>query len=167
MARSVPWSLVALLGVALVWQLARAPGESAGAAPPGASVEAFGAALTRMDVDALVALYQPDAEHRDMANGRRVRGREAVKAFLEEYAGASGARALGAEVVSLRQLTPVVAIANVTLHYAGGDPESPAWPPYTAAVLTWRNGAWGIAASRAGGNYATPETGQLRTRRAP
>lgn len=146
-SRLLPWMLAAGLAALIV----HGPiGSAGGDADVGEARRALGmvtAALEAGDLSQLTALYAPDADHRDLAEGRRVRGAAAIGAFLDEaYGGGVGG---SADVASFRLLTTDVAIAQLTIGN-GGE-----WPPYLAALLRHQGDRWRLVATRAGGNPDT------------
>lgn len=118
----------------------------------------FEAAAERKDPDAMAALVHEDAEHRGLTSGRLVQGREALRALFEkELAGESGTDEMEIRLVSLRFVTPRVAIGDLTLvyeDYRRGDRVWPVYREHTFVVASKRDGTWRLAASSGGGHDA-------------
>lgn len=119
----------------------------------------FDDAADRGDVDAMVSVFHPDAEHRGLTTGRLVRGQEALRrVFAEEFTADAGADDVDTEIVSFRFLTPDVLIADLTVHYVGYRLSGRVWPVFrehTYAVVSRRHGHWRIDATSAGGHDAS------------
>jgi hypothetical protein len=149
--RALPWVVAAgLVALALHGPIGSSCGE-ADAEGARREVRKLAAVLQAGDPSQLAASYGRGADHRDLGGGARVRGPAAIEAFLEEtYAGdMSGDVA----IVSVRLLTPGVAIAQLTLSREGPG------PPYLAALLRYRGDRWQLIATRSGGNPDTRERG--------
>lgn len=152
MRRSLPWVAAVALAALVAHGPIPLPAASSDAEGAHRALRRLVAALEAGELAQLVAWYASDADHRDLSAGERARGRAAIASFLEKgYGRAAGG---DVEVVSLRLLTPDVAIAQLTL----GSPAG-AWPPHLAVVLRHRADGWRLVASRGGGNPDTRTRG--------
>jgi uncharacterized protein (TIGR02246 family) len=118
-------------------------------------LRSFDRAAERGDAEALVGLFHADAEHRGLATGRLIRGRAELRELMRRELNEDSADAVDTEVVAFRFVTPEVLIVDLTVHYTNYRLGGRVWPRYrehTFAVLTRRDGRWGIAATGAGGH---------------
>ena len=157
----VAWSLALLLGGVAVTTALGSETTYSPPAGPSEEIRSFASALATGDAQLLDSLLHEDAEHRDLASGAAVRGRQAWEAFFRQaYPTPTPTSGSHAEVVSSRLLTHNVAIANITLRHLAAQRQGYSWPPHTAVLLAFDRGHWWVVATRAGGNYATLKHGR-------
>jgi hypothetical protein len=105
------------------------------------------------DLEGLGALLDAKAEHRDLASGEIVRGREeCLQFFRVTYGTDSPSDPRRVDVSSFRLLAPRVAIASLALRDADGRPTRSGWPPFSVSLLVHDARGWRVAATRAGAN---------------
>lgn len=152
----LPWIVTLILGVvAATSALDSAPHDPRRAGPTQA-VRAFAHALEVGAVDSPAWLLHDEVDHRDLATGAMIHGLRDWEVFFRETHPPTGRGAgSAAEVLSSRLLTPNVAIANLGLRQREKPRHGSSWPQYTAVLLVYDGGRWSVAATRAGGNYAT------------
>ncbi|MGB0386387.1 MAG: hypothetical protein ACPGWR_16375 [Ardenticatenaceae bacterium] len=156
---TISWLTVAgLLGV-IAMQIVLS---SQTASPSQAGIDAllaqFASAMQAGDVAGVINLYHSDGQHRDLSNGQFASGRGEIDIFLRsQYALQDGVSAVDLFTVKMR--APTVAIVNLDVKMEEIADDSPTWPPFVVLVLTYSDEQWGIAASRAGGNPDTKQTG--------
>ena len=118
----------------------------------------FSTAWQRGDVQEVAAVFDPDGDHRLLANGGRVvQGRPNLeRAFARAFAHRSGncRRTLECALTSVRFLQSDVAIVDGTLTFGPrvqpeGRPLPAGEEPFTA-VMRRHDQGWSIAACRAG-----------------
>lgn len=116
-----------------------------------AQVRAYERAWNTHDASRVAAFYSEDADMM-MGNGPRVSGRAAIEAWWTRYfAAISDQRAGTFQVESVRQLSPDVALAEVSTLTRGGDGSDENLPARRARgtwVLTAQGRHWLISALR-------------------
>ena len=137
----------ALVGFALGLTVAASAAEPD---EPRRLAERYGLLLAAGDAAALIALYLPGADHRDLSTGDRFVAGNDLERFLEERLRRREAATRSAHIESFRRLGPDVALAQLTLSGPAGGGSG--WPPFTALLLRRAEEGWGVAATRAGGN---------------
>lgn len=159
---TIPWLIVVgLLGVIAIQIVL----SSRTASPSQAGIDGidvllaqFASAMQAGDVAGVINLYHSDGQHRDLSNGQFASGRREIDIFLrEQYALQDGVSAV--ELFAVKMRAPTVAIVNLDVTMEELADDAPTWPPFVVLVLTYSDQQWGIAASRAGGNPDTNETG--------
>jgi uncharacterized protein (TIGR02246 family) len=115
-----------------------------GARESGAAIakngEAFVKAFHQGDAEALAAFFAPKGEFTDQT-GRRLKGRQAIaKAFKELFANSKGLK-LHTESLSLRFVTPNVAVEEGTTEMFAPDGSPPTQTHYTI-VHVKKDGKW-------------------------
>jgi uncharacterized protein (TIGR02246 family) len=116
-----------------------------------AQVRAYEDAWNSHDASRVAAFYTLDADM-VMGNGPLIHGREGITEYWAGYFAAISDYRVGAfDVEPLRQLTPDVALANVSTLTAGRGEKHEELPERRARgtwILTARDGQWLISALR-------------------
>jgi uncharacterized protein (TIGR02246 family) len=110
------------------------------------NAEAFVEAFHKGDAEALAAFWTPDGDHTDQT-GRRVKGRKAIeKAFKALFAENKGLK-LRIDSLSLRFITPDVAVEDGTTEVVPADGGPPTRANYTI-IHVKKEGQWLLSSVR-------------------
>jgi uncharacterized protein (TIGR02246 family) len=114
------------------------------------AVEAYGAALQAGDLNAILALWTPDADYID-EDGQTIRGRDAIGALYKDSLADYKASKVSAKINAIRFLTPDVAVMDGVVESTSKDGDSDR--NHFSATWTRTGGKWMIASAR-----SLPET---------